>query len=89
MARHEWRDRTEDGKVRLLRATHHAGEWNFQARLKSEDKWTYYENSPPLADLVSFREILANKHQRRRVHQDHLDQIDEMIARMKESEKSE
>ncbi|NNE94357.1 MAG: hypothetical protein HKN23_22130 [Verrucomicrobiales bacterium] len=83
MTRHEWRDRTEDGEIRYLRANHHAGEWLFQSRLKSESEWTRHGTTPPLEDLVGFREVLWNKHQRRRVHQDHLDQIDDMIEARK------
>ena len=65
MKKHEWREKTEDGEVRLVTATRHAGKWALQACLKSEDEWT--EKKPiPLEDLESLLEIITNKYRRNR-----------------------
>lgn len=66
MTRHEWRERTDDGELRLVRVTHHAGRWAFEARLKSEPAWTPLD-PPPLDDLHELHEVLARKYRRGRV----------------------
>jgi hypothetical protein len=78
MITHEWRDRTEDGELRFLRAHKHGREWNFQARLKSEEEWTPLD---PISrpDLEKLREIIFNKYQRRRVPYEDVEQIDTLL----------
>ena len=83
MTRHEWRDRSEDGETVFFRANHHSGEWRFMRRLKSEPDWTYLDNLP-LEELEVFREVLWNKHLRRRVPLKQVDQIDAMIFGQRE-----
>ncbi len=87
MTRHEWRDRTEDGELLYHRASQHAGSWRFQSKLKKETQWTYYDPDEfPMESLKSFREVLFNKHLRRRVHMDHLEHIDAIIEKREKAE---
>ena len=80
MARHEWRDRKEDGEIIFHRANQHAGKWRFQSKSKKAERWTYFEPEEfPLSDLKDFRDIIWTKHERRRVHQGHFDQIENLI----------
>ena len=79
MTRHEWREQTDSGELRLVRVSHHAGRWQFQARLKSESGWTTLD-PPPLDDLHELREILARKYTRGRVPHHQLLALDALIA---------
>ena len=82
MKKHEWREKTDEGEVRLVTATRHAGKWKLQSRLKSEMEWTQF--SPiPLHDLESLREIIWNNYQRSRVPHSHVLEIDQLIANRK------
>ncbi len=78
MTSHEWRDRTDDGKTKLFRANHHAGEWEFMSKLKKDPYWDHLDFLP-LDELETFREVLWNKHLRRRVPLKQVEEIDELI----------
>ena len=82
MKKHEWRERTEDGEVRLVTASRHAGKWQLQSRLKTETEWTKFPKIS-LEDLESLREIIWNKYQRSRVPHGHVLEIDKLIANAK------
>lgn len=76
---HEWRDRTDDGRVRLVRATHHAGRWRIESRVKGEPAWTTHE-PPLLDDLHTLSEIVEAKYRRNRVSHELLEQLRRLIA---------
>lgn len=78
MITHEWRNRTEDGELRFVRAHKHGGDWSFQARLKSEEEWSSLDPIPH-PDLEKLREVIFNKYQRRRVPYEDVEQIDAML----------
>jgi len=82
MKKHEWREKTEEGQIRLVRVTRLGNIWKLQSKLKSEDEWTY---SPaiPLEDLETLRELVANKHQRRRLPYEHLLEVEALIEAAK------
>lgn len=82
MKKHEWRENTDDGEVRVVRASHHGGKWELMSRLKKEDEWTRH---PVIAleDLESLREILWNKYQRKRLPHHHVLQVDALIEAAK------
>ena len=82
MKKHEWRERTEDGEVRLVTASRHAGKWQLQSRLKTETEWTKFPKIS-LEDLESGREINWNKYQTKRVPHGHVLEIDRLIANTK------
>jgi hypothetical protein len=66
MTVHEWRMRTADGP-RLYRAQRFGKKWRLISRLKSEDEWIEHE-APYAADvLISLRDVLWNKYQRKRL----------------------
>lgn len=79
MKKHEWREKTEEGEVRLVTASRHAGKWQLQSRLKTETEWTKFPNIL-LEDLESLREIIWNKYQRNRLPHEHVLEIDRLIA---------
>ena len=78
MSKHEWRENTPDGDIRFVTATRQAGKWKFRTRLKSEEDWTPL-GVMTLEDLEYLREVLWNKHQRRRVPYEHVLEIDALI----------
>lgn len=82
MKRHEWRETTEDGQIRLVRVTRVGNLWKLQSKLKSADEWTHYP-AIPLEDLETLRELVANKEQRRRVPYEHVLELDALIEAAK------
>ena len=79
MKKHEWREKTEDGETRLVTATRHAGKWQLQSRLKSEDEWTKFPVIE-LEDLESLLDIVQRKYNRSRLPFEHVKEIEALIA---------
>ena len=82
MTRHEWRDRSEEGDLIFFRADHHSDVWRFSKRPKSEDRWDYFDILS-LEEMEQFRDILFNKHQRKKLPLKHVEQIDDMIDKLR------
>jgi hypothetical protein len=82
MKKHEWRENTPEGDVRLVCISRHGGKWQLRARLKSDEEWTTFP-AIPLEDLETLRELLWNKCQRRRLPLEHLSEVDALIAAAK------
>ena len=79
MKKHEWREKTEDGETRLVTASRHGGKWQIRSRLKSESEWTTFP-AIELEDLETLHEIIVRKHQRNRVPEGHVTEIEALIA---------
>lgn len=77
MKRHEWKEKGEEG-ICHFRATHHAGQWEFQILRDGDECWTT-EEPISLEHLQQLRDLLFRKYQRRRVPFEHVAQLDEMI----------
>jgi hypothetical protein len=75
---HTWKETTEEGDKREVRATKFGGAWRIQAKLKGEETWTYYDK-PPMEDLRELREVLFRKYQRRRATHEELTAVERMI----------
>lgn len=84
MTKHEWHDRAEDGEPMYFRAQHHAGRWEFYSTRKSDPEWEKHEILP-LNRMEQLREVLWNKHLRRRLPLKHVEQIDAMIEDLREA----
>jgi thymidylate synthase len=82
MTKHEWRDRAKDGEQVFYRAQHFAGRWEFFFTRKSDPEWEQKEMLS-LEEMEAFREVLWNKHLRRRAPLKHVDQIDKMIEELR------
>ncbi len=82
MKKHEWRDRAEDGEQVFYQAQHHAGRWEFFFTRKSDPDWEKREMLT-LEEMEKFREVLWNKHLRRRAPLKHVEQIDKMIEELR------
>ena len=85
MTKHEWRDRAKDGEQVFYRAQHFSGRWEFYFTRKSDPEWEKKE-ALSLEEMEQFREVLWNKHLRRRAPLKHVDQIDQMIETMREEQ---
>jgi hypothetical protein len=79
MKKHEWREKTEEGGTRLVTATRHAGKWQLQSRLKSEDEWTKFPKIE-LDDLEALLDVVERKYQRNRVPHEHVKEVEQLIA---------
>lgn len=61
------------------------GNWKFQAKLKEEERWTYYD-VPIMEDLLTLRDIVFRKYQRRRASAEDVASLDKMIKDRKHDE---
>jgi len=77
-SQHIWSDRNQDGRKREVRATKFGGAWRFQAKVAGDLDWTYYDY-PLLEDLLTLKDILARKYQRRRASIEDVVSIEKLI----------
>jgi len=84
-SQHIWTDRNDDGRKREVRATKFGGAWRFQAKIAGDLDWTYYER-PLLEDLLTLKEILARKYQRRRASPEDVASIRKLIQQQRGDE---
>ena len=84
-SQHIWTDRDQNGRKREVRATKFGGVWRFQAKTAGDLDWTYYE--PPLSeDLLTLKEILLRKYQRRRASSEDVASIEKLIEEHADNE---
>ncbi|MEQ1859087.1 MAG: hypothetical protein ABMA13_04060 [Chthoniobacteraceae bacterium] len=76
---HEWKSTTAEGEKREIRAEKFGGRWRLQAKLKSEETWTYFDN-PTIEDLAELREVLWRKYQRKKLPHEDLTTVERMIV---------
>ena len=84
-SQHIWTEKDRHGKKREVRATKFGGAWRFQSKILGEAEWTYYD-SPPLHDLLSLKEIVARKYQRRRASIEDVVSVENLIAGQRDNE---
>ena len=58
--------------------TKFGGVWRFQAKYTDESEWTYYER-PLLDDLLTLKDIVFRKYQRRRASAEDVDSIERLL----------
>ena len=78
-SQHIWRDRNQDGRKREVRATKFGRAWRFQAKIAGDLDWTYYDRPLP-EDLLTLKEILVRKYQRRRASSEDVESVEKLIA---------
>ena len=76
---HEWKSTTAEGEKREIRAEKFGGRWRIQAKLKSEDRWTYFD-SPSVEDLTELREVLWRKYQRKKLPYEDIKTVERLIV---------
>jgi len=77
--KHVWTERTEEGEKREVRAVKFGKNWRIQSQLASEENWTYHEPAL-LDDLITLRNLLFRKYQRRRAAYEDVVLIEKMIT---------
>jgi hypothetical protein len=77
-SQHIWTDRNQDGRKREVRATKFGRAWRLQAKVAGDLDWTYYDR-PLLEDLLTLKDILARKYQRRRASVEDVASIEKLI----------
>ena len=77
-SQHIWTDRNQDGRKREVRATKFGRAWRLQAKVAGDLDWTYYDR-PLLEDLLTLKEILVRKYQRRRASVEDVASIEMLI----------
>ena len=83
-SQHIWTHRDEQGSKREVRATRFGGIWRLQAKTADDADWTYYER-PLLEDLLTLKEILLRKYQRRRASIEDVTSVEKLIAEQTET----
>ena len=81
-SQHIWTNRNQDGRKREVRATKFGGAWRLQAKIAGDLDWTYYDR-PLLEDLLTLKEILVRKYQRRRASIEDVDSIEKLIQELR------
>jgi len=76
---HTWKHWTADREKREVRAEKFGAKWKLQAKLKHDDRWTYYD-VPLMDDLVELRRVLWNKYQRKHLAFEDVAEIERMIT---------
>ena len=61
-----------------MRVTKFGGVWRFQAKYADEEQWTYYD-APELEDLVTLKDVIARKYQRRRASAEDLAAVEKLL----------
>lgn len=82
---HIWTDRNQQGQRREVRAIKFGGAWRFQAKTAGDLDWIYYER-PLLDDLLTLKEILVRKYQRRRASAEDVGSVEKLIQEEKAGE---
>ena len=77
--KHEWREHTDDGELRKIRALHHAGQWRLQQRLAADPGWTDLD-PPAREDLLALRDVLWGKYKRGRLPHDQIEEVDALLV---------
>jgi len=77
-SQHIWTDRDQDGRKREVRATKFGGAWRFQAKMAGDLDWNYFDLPLP-EDLLTLKEILVRKYQRRRASIEDVALIEKLI----------
>ncbi|MEP6699000.1 MAG: hypothetical protein ABJB09_04645 [Verrucomicrobiota bacterium] len=77
-SQHIWKEKNAEGRKREVRATKFGGVWRLQAKFADESDWTYYER-PPLDDLVTLKDIVFRKYQRRRASAEDVASLENLL----------
>jgi hypothetical protein len=77
-SQHIWTEKDQDGRKREVRAIKFGGAWRLQSKTSDEPAWTYYD-PPLLEDLLTLKDIVFRKYQRRRASFEDLTSIEKLI----------
>jgi len=78
-SQHIWTEKDAEGRKREVRVTKFGGVWRFQAKFTDESDWTYYDR-PLLEDLVTLKDIVFRKYQRRRASAEDVQSLEKLLS---------
>jgi hypothetical protein len=78
-SQHIWKEKDAEGRKREVRVTKFGGVWRFQAKRADETEWTYYKR-PLLDDLLTLKDVVFRKYQRRRASAEDVDSIEKLLG---------
>ncbi len=78
-SQHIWTERDAEGRKREVRATKFGGQWKLQAKTAGEENWTYFDD-PPMEDLMTLKDIVERKYQRRRASYEDVLAVEKLIS---------
>ena len=84
-SQHIWTDRNQNGRKREVRATKFGGTWRVQAKMAGDLDWTYYDHPLP-EDLLTLKEVLVRKYQRRRASVEDVVSIEKLIQEQRSNQ---
>jgi hypothetical protein len=84
-SQHIWTERDAEGRKREVRATKFGGQWKLQAKIAGEENWTYFD-VPPMEDLLTLKDIVERKYQRRRASYEDVLAIENLIRQQTSDE---
>ena len=87
-SQHIWTEKDQDGRKREVRAIKFGGVWRLQSKTPDEPDWTYYD-PPLLEDLLTLKDIVFRKYQRRRASFEDVTSIDKLIQERNANERVE
>jgi hypothetical protein len=77
-SQHIWTERDAEGRKREIRATKFGGQWKLQAKTAGEENWTYFDD-PPMEHLITLKDIVERKYQRRRASYEDVVSLENLI----------
>jgi len=77
-SQHIWTEKDVEGRKREVRATKFGGVWRLQSKSTGDLEWIYYD-VPLLEDLLTLKEIVFRKYQRRRASAEDVAAIEKLI----------
>jgi hypothetical protein len=75
---HEWRERSEEGRLRIVRAQWDSKKWTFTETYKDLPNWQNL-TAPTVEDYAALRDVLWRKYQRKRVPWRFIEELDALI----------
>lgn len=79
---HEWRERSAEGRLRVVRAQWNSRKWTFTETFKDIPDWLEVP-SPTLGDYEALRDVLWRKYQRKRLPWHFIQELDDKIGEMR------
>ena len=77
-SQHIWTEKDQEGRKREVRAIKFGGVWRLQSKTSDEPDWTYYD-VPLMEDLLTLKDIIFRKYQRRRASFEDLTSVEKLI----------
>jgi hypothetical protein len=77
-SQHIWTERDAEGRKREIRATKFGGQWKLQAKTAGDENWTYFDD-PPMEYLITLKDIVERKYQRRRASYEDVVSLENLI----------